>query len=109
MKFCGEFDKAFLPKIHRLSWGYMSNKHLRGVNMSSIIRRLPHVKERTGLGRSSIYSFMKAGSFPRPVSLGARSVGWLESDITEWIESRPLAPRVSQAVATDAADLKGAA
>ena len=87
----------------------MSNKHLRGVNMSSIIQRLPHVKERTGLGRSSIYSGVKAGSFPRPVSLGARAVGWLESDITAWIESRPLAPRVSHAIAPYAADFKGAA
>ena len=77
--------------------------------MSSIIQRLPLVKERTGLGRSSIYSGVKAGSFPRPVALGARAVGWLDSDITEWIESRPLAPRAAQAVATDAADLKGAA
>ena len=56
--------------------------------MSSTILRLPQVKARTGLGRTSIYAAVKAGSFPAPVSLGARAVGWLDSAITEWIDQR---------------------
>lgn len=52
------------------------------------IIRLPDVKARTGLSRSSIYSFIKAGNFPPHVSLGARAVGWVSTEIDEWIASR---------------------
>jgi prophage regulatory protein len=53
--------------------------------MTNLILRLPAVKARTGLSRSSIYQHIADGSFPRPVSLGARAVGWVESDIEGWI------------------------
>jgi prophage regulatory protein len=49
------------------------------------ILRLPQVKERTGMSRSFIYA---AVGFPTPVRLGDRAVGWLESEISVWIESR---------------------
>ncbi|HXZ33351.1 MAG TPA: AlpA family transcriptional regulator [Terriglobales bacterium] len=49
------------------------------------ILRLPTVKARTGLSRSSIYLQVANGSFPRPISLGARAVGWIESEIEGWI------------------------
>ena len=55
--------------------------------------RLPEVKSRTGFSRSSIYLFVKCGTFPRPVRIGGRAVAWLESDIDAWIEAR-LAQRV---------------
>ena len=48
---------------------------------------MPKVKERTGLSRSTIYAKIAEGTFPRPVSLGARAVGWLESEIDAWINS----------------------
>jgi prophage regulatory protein len=35
-----------------------------------------------------IYLLMSQGDFPKNISLGARAVGWLESDIQDWIESR---------------------
>lgn len=57
------------------------------------IIRLPQVKQRTGLSRSTIYSLIKAGQFKAPIALGARAVGWLESDISEFIESRIKASR----------------
>ncbi len=52
------------------------------------ILRLPVVKTRTGLCRSTIYLRMSQGTFPKQVSLGGRTVGWLESEIEEWISSR---------------------
>ncbi|RLV58303.1 AlpA family transcriptional regulator [Parashewanella curva] len=52
------------------------------------ILRLPEVKSRTGIARSTIYKLIDAGDFPPPVALGARAVGWLESDVNEWIASR---------------------
>ena len=51
------------------------------------IMRLKDVKARTGLARSTIYQQIKAGIFPKPISLGPRAVGWLESDIEEWISA----------------------
>jgi len=53
--------------------------------MSNAILRLPAVKARTGLSRSTIYLRVSEGSFPRPVSLGARAIGWIESEVEEWL------------------------
>lgn len=65
-------------------------KHeVRGVS----VLRLPAVKARVGLGRSSIYSALARGEFPAPVKLGERAVGWLESDIDAWIFARVSATR----------------
>lgn len=50
--------------------------------------RLKEVKMRVGLGRSTIYRWISEGRFPKPVRLGCRSVGWLESTIDSWIKSR---------------------
>jgi prophage regulatory protein len=50
--------------------------------------RLSDVKERTGLSRSTIYLNISKNIFPRPISLGARCVGWLESEIDEWMHVR---------------------
>ncbi len=49
------------------------------------ILRLPNVLDRTGLSRSTVYQRVTEGSFPKPVSLGARAVGWIETEVDEWI------------------------
>ena len=54
--------------------------------MLDAILRLPAVKSRTGLSRSTLYERIAKGSFPAPVRLGARAVGWRESDICTWID-----------------------
>jgi prophage regulatory protein len=53
--------------------------------MSSSFQRLSTVKARTGLSRSTLYRRIAEGRFPSPVSLGGRSVGWLNTDIDAWI------------------------
>lgn len=50
--------------------------------------RLQQVMEMTGLGRSSIYKYIGDDWFPKPIPLGGRSVGWLESEVQEWILAR---------------------
>ena len=56
--------------------------------------RRPAVEEITGLSRSMIYAKLDRKSpyydpsFPRPVRLGQRAVGWPESAIAAWLESR---------------------
>ncbi len=57
------------------------------------ILRLPAVKTRTGLSRSTIYLRISGDSFPRPISLGGRAVGWIESEINEWLEQQIEASR----------------
>jgi prophage regulatory protein len=52
------------------------------------ILRLAEVEIVTGRTRTDIYDAMRAGRFPLPVPLGGRSVGWLESEITAWLELR---------------------
>ena len=59
----------------------------------STILRLPQLKQLIGLSRSSIYSLMRGGEFPSAIKLGPRSVGWLESEIHSWLESRIEASR----------------
>jgi prophage regulatory protein len=49
------------------------------------ILRLPIVLDRTGLSRSTVYQRVAEGRFPRPVSLGARAVGWVETEVEDWI------------------------
>lgn len=52
------------------------------------IIRLNDVMDKVGLKRSSIYARILKGQFPKPISLGCKAVGWVESEIDEWIESR---------------------
>jgi prophage regulatory protein len=51
---------------------------------------LKTVVAKTGLSRSSIYSYVELGLFPRQRRLGPRRVGWLASEVRAWIASRPL-------------------
>ena len=56
--------------------------------MAITILRLPTVRARTGLSRSSIYLRMSKSEFPRSIPLGGRAVGWLEHEIYDWLEAR---------------------
>ncbi len=57
--------------------------------MVTTILRLPEVKARTGLSRSTIYLKVSEESFPAPVSLGGkRAVGWIETEVQEWIDQQ---------------------
>ena len=52
------------------------------------VLRRKQVETRTGLSRSTLYLRIAEGSFPKPISLGVRAVGWLESDVDGWVVSR---------------------
>lgn len=49
--------------------------------MTSTILRLPAVRERSGLSRSTIYQRIIDGLWPKPVNLGPRAVGWPASEL----------------------------
>ncbi len=52
------------------------------------IMRLPEVQELTGLKRTTIYEKMKTGEFPVRIALTTRTVGWVQSEIEDWIENK---------------------
>ncbi|MGN2243410.1 helix-turn-helix transcriptional regulator [Frateuria sp. GZRR33] len=58
------------------------------------ILRIKEVQGRIGFGRSTIYNLINPRSsrfdpmFPLPVKLGATSIGWIESEVSDWIRSR---------------------
>lgn len=53
----------------------------------SILRR-KQVEKLTGLSRSTIYLRIQEDRFPRPINLGGRAVGWLESEIDGWLSKQ---------------------
>lgn len=65
--------------------------------MTHTMLRLLAVKARTGLSRSTIYLRVSQGTFPKPVSLGARAVGWVEAEVQEWVQRQIEASRKAAA------------
>ena len=58
------------------------------------ILRRKQVEARTGLSRSTIYAKLRLNpkrptdydpTFPTPVSVGAKAVGWIESELDDWL------------------------
>jgi len=62
----------------------MANKNYEKL---TILRR-KQVEALTGLSRSTIYLRIQEGTFPRPINLGVRAVGWLEAEIEAWLTLR---------------------
>ena len=66
------------------------------VESTDRLLRLAEVQTLTALGRSTIYRYLKGRSssfpdFPQPLKIGVRAVRWRESEIREWVASRPRA------------------
>jgi len=51
--------------------------------------RLPAVLQATGLTRSTVYRLMAEHTFPAPVRLAKRAVGWRHDDVRQWTNARP--------------------
>tara|TARA_R100001377_G_scaffold80670_1_gene59718 strand:- start:415 stop:657 length:243 start_codon:yes stop_codon:yes gene_type:complete len=75
--------------------------------MVMIILRLPEVKKRSALSRSSIYLRISQKSFPRPISLGGRAVGWPEMEI-ETLNAARIAGKSDEEICALVADLEAA-
>lgn len=65
-------------------------------NALTILRR-PEVEARTGLSRTTIYSKFAPNpkrpgdydpTFPKPVKIGIRAVGWVESEVEAWVAAQ---------------------
>jgi len=55
--------------------------------MQERLIRLNEVIRITGLSRSRIYQYISEDKFPDSVSIGGRSVAWVESEVCQWVES----------------------
>lgn len=53
-----------------------------------VILRIKDVVKRTGLSKATIYKQISESAFPKPIQLGTKAVGWLESDLNTWFEER---------------------
>ena len=60
--------------------------------------RAPELTRKTGLSLSTIWRLEQDEQFPRRRALGPNSVGWLESEISNWLNSRPIAGEVNRDV-----------
>jgi prophage regulatory protein len=81
---------AIVPTPNSRSWHVADFQQILWINRSSVMRvlRLAEVIEKTGLARSTIYKYADLGRFPRPISLGGKSVGWIDSEIHEWLQEK---------------------
>lgn len=52
------------------------------------ILRKPAVSEKVGLSSVHVMRLVRDGKFPAPVRLGPASIGWLSSEVDEWIQRR---------------------
>jgi len=63
------------------------------------ILRKSEVLARTGLSRTSMYRLAQEGQFPRPLKLGPRASGWLESEVSAWMDRKAAERDAGQGVA----------
>ncbi len=65
--------------------------------MATVILRRHEVERRTGMGRSAIYAKLTPNpnrpneydpTFPKPIRLGSQAVGWVESELEDWITAQ---------------------
>jgi prophage regulatory protein len=54
------------------------------------ILRIKDVCKKIGLSRSTIYELIGEGLFPKSVKLTPRRVGWIESEIDDWIRNKTI-------------------
>lgn len=50
--------------------------------------RFPQIKQRTGLGKTTVYRAMSRDKFPKPLKLYKRVAVWLASDVDAWMQAR---------------------
>lgn len=61
--------------------------------MSEQILKLTDVIKATGLARSTVYKLINENRFPKQIKLTSFSSGWLQSEISQWIDERVAASR----------------
>ena len=63
-------------------------KHLDPTLHAHRLLRLAEVVAMLGIGRTSVYNYIAAGSFPAPVKVGEKSVRWKLTEVLAWRSRR---------------------
>ena len=50
--------------------------------------RLPEVENLIGCKKSTVYTMVKEGTFPKPIRLSSRMVAWPETAVLQWMQDR---------------------
>ena len=50
--------------------------------------RLSQLKQQLSVSRSSIWAWVKEGSFPKPIKLGKNCTAWNAEEVHAWVQSR---------------------
>lgn len=66
----------------------LTRMHTNNESTPAPLLRLPAIKEKTGLSAATIYRYMKAGKFPKPIKIGDRAVAWLSDEVEIWSAER---------------------
>lgn len=59
--------------------------------ISAKVLRIKGVCSLTNMSRSFIWAQVKNGTFPQPLALGIKARGWRESEVLDWLKTRPTA------------------
>lgn len=54
-----------------------------------LIYRLPALERAVGLSKSTIYQMIRSGTFPEPIKLAPKTVGWRVNEVEAWLANRP--------------------
>jgi len=57
-------------------------------NLQVKVLRKRYVLYELGISAPTLWRWTKSKKFPQPISLGGRSVGWLQSEVNDWINAR---------------------
>jgi prophage regulatory protein len=67
---------------------YPQHQHFSNSSKSEVVLKKSAVITTVGLSSPTIWRKVKDKSFPQPIHLGGRSIGWLQSEVHEWINER---------------------
>ena len=71
---------------------------IEGNNERRIVRQSEAI-QRTGLSRTTLWTRIRAGTFPAPVSLGGGKIGFYSDELDRWLVERPRVAYAPQAIA----------
>ncbi|MCC5648160.1 AlpA family phage regulatory protein [Nostoc sp. CHAB 5824] len=65
----------------------------RKIQQRDSLLSLKEVKERIGVSSTTLWRWQSSGNFPARRQLSGNKIAWLESEVNEWIQTRPVVER----------------
>jgi prophage regulatory protein len=59
----------------------------RLIPLTRILKK-PEVLKLVPISNGYLYELIRKGQFPKPISLGSRAVGWVDTEVQEWVENK---------------------